>query len=58
MGVWREKTPRGIEIKSPDPGPVNPAGSSPGVWGRSGKRPPDNPAGGSTPRRLRKPKAS
>ncbi|MGW2331658.1 hypothetical protein ACWC5C_38740 [Streptomyces sp. NPDC001700] len=58
MGVWFEITSRGQEIKAPDPGPVNPAGTGPGDWSHSGRRPGDNPAGCAQPRRLRKPKAS
>ncbi|MFD4553431.1 hypothetical protein ACFWP5_03760 [Streptomyces sp. NPDC058469] len=60
MGMWRDKTPRkDDEITRPDPGPINPAGKSPGMWGRAGVRPGDSPTGPmATPNRRRKPKAS
>ncbi|NEW77662.1 hypothetical protein [Streptomyces rhizosphaericus] len=61
MGAWFEITPRGREIKAPDPGPAGSGGSAPGdrtVTG-NGRRPGRHPAGtADTTHRRRKPKAS
>ncbi|MEV3875284.1 hypothetical protein ACWD6I_01980 [Streptomyces sp. NPDC002454] len=60
MGMWRDKTPRkGDEVTRPDPGPINPAGTAPGMWGRGGRRPGQSPAGAHHAcHRRNKPKAS
>ncbi|MDT3396152.1 hypothetical protein RKE29_05770 [Streptomyces sp. B1866] len=56
MGGWLWKTPRGEEILAPDPGPLNPAGTTPGQHATSanGSRPNGLPAGDSPDTRRRR----
>jgi hypothetical protein len=60
MGLWRDKTPRkDDEITRPAPGPINPAGTAPGMSEHAGCRPACSPTGPmATPDRRRTPKAS